>query len=266
MSINPRANLEIGESPYDRNNKNKLIILSWLAKWRCSTDRVLLRCCGIKTRSGLKLLNSLESDGLIRKISPSPIPFFNLYMLTALGVQQGVFIGLDFVDAYDCNPTHLPQRRLMHDLVVQDAVLDYLNEHNLRPNQVLPECCFQGDFGDAEKRPDAIIDGALAVELELTQKSSDRIFMAFVAALQSMNAGLFREVHYFFTHQRIHDLYLNKYSESEWPVYKFEDKSRKRPVDTGSIIKIGSFPQYANKFHFHIAKPKLSFTKTLNII
>lgn len=269
MSANPRQYLANDENPYERNNKNKLKILTWLAKWRCSTDRILLNCCGIKTRSGLKLLNSMVSNGLIRKLSPSPIPFLNLYMLTPLGVEQGIFLGLDNFDNYDCNPTHLPQRRLMHDFVVQCAVLELLAEKKIGTDEVIPEWCFNEKFGDADKRPDAIVNSLgnqFSIEMELTQKSSDRIFMAFVASLRAMNDGLFNGVHYYFIHQKLFDLYVAKYQEAEWPVYKFNEKSRNRTVNTGSIIKPDSFPELVNQFSFHIIRPNLSFSKSLNFI
>ncbi len=203
-------------APRDRQKEKLNIIYEWLLEFHYSTRQMLLQRLGLATHLHKKYFASLEEKGILKKTEVFQIKSKFIYMLTTSGERLALEKHGEKKE-YLTGHKRIKHNALRHDLAVQNYVIKMLPDHE----------CFIGEryienFNlGYNKKPDACLCvGGIRrmLEVELTPKSVDRIYVALSTHARALSQGLYDEVIYVFPTKTLRNYYLKYFMMDEWPL------------------------------------------------
>jgi hypothetical protein len=213
--------LEIFLKPSVRFSEKRDFVLHWLLEFRFSTTKVLCDALGVKRTSQTRFFVSLKKTGLFETVL-SPQVNDRIWILSYEGKQFAYLLAADKAARYRLTKSRIVSSTVIHSLCIQEAIISRGKNQFpflFRSEQFL-------DFTSAVKTPDAVFDddGSLvALEVELTQKNSKRIYLGFVNHVTLMKEGHYSKVDYVFPSEALCNIYKRRFDQPEWPLF-FRDK------------------------------------------
>ncbi|WP_417536640.1 hypothetical protein [Methylophaga sp.] len=209
-------------------------LIEWLLEFQYTTPKVLCAALGLERKSQGYFLLSLDKSGLF-KIVRSPMIREKVIILSHSGKLQAAMLS-EKAESYTMIESRIAHTTLIHSLSIQMAMIQ-------RASMTRP-FAFRYDKNITNiatgKRPDAIYDhsGTLhALEVELTQKSSKRVYAGFFEQIENMKAGHYNHVEYVFPSEALMLLYKKRFDEEFWPLF-YRDKhgKLKQQVRDGELV------------------------------
>jgi DNA-binding Lrp family transcriptional regulator len=217
---NPRGNVQ---NTLARGAEKTQLALEWIASFHFTVLPILALRLGIHENTAWRFVKKLKAKGFIRGVDVFVIRH-ELLLLTQTGLQYGEEL-TERIFHYTTEPSKINTNRVRHDLNVQMAVLSRLREGD----SFLPERLLK--WGDRRKVPDALVESRQqkwALEIELTSKSDDRIYIGFESHIKALHDGLYDQVEYIFKTKTLMDYYLRRFRSDVWPVYSWNDQQKRR--------------------------------------
>jgi hypothetical protein len=204
--------------PVSRGHQKIDLLLNWLLDWHYSTREILCQLMGgIHPKGQVAFFKKLQQRGVIQCLN-QPGQREQLIMLDTQGVQEAkCWTGRDFDYPLSESKMATTQLQVLHHLSTQIAVLKYTQD----PNMVYSYRNLPIEDEHA-KKPDAIIMvgvDTIGVEVELSRKSTDRIYRAFMDSIENLDAEHYERVLYVFDDDALADIYLDLFNEPSWPVF-----------------------------------------------
>ena len=189
---------------------------AWLTEFHYSTRRILCTGLGINPHNQTRFFSALIENEYFAE-AVHPLLKKRLLYLTTKGLQYARYDS-DRPTRYRYTPNATSAPHALHNLHIQHAVL-------IRSTLTMPF-----DFTSERyitstpkhKRPDCLIhtpDKTTALEIELTHKSTPRIYLAYIDHIDAFKANLYDHVEYIFTQQHMHQTYLGLFQTPKWPIY-----------------------------------------------
>lgn len=125
-----------------------------------------------------------------------------------------------------------PLFTIIHSFSIQQFLISQKSCENFFSESELAERKFH-------RRPDLLIvnehDSKIAVEVELTRKSSDRIYHIFRSLSRDWSDGKFDYVIFLFSSPTVKDQYEELYKKNVWPEFKSSEGGGRKLIRSGSF-------------------------------
>ena len=203
--------------PREREKQKISIIYEWLLEFHYSTRQVLLKRLGLVTHLHKPYFDSLEAKGILKQIKTFEIKSKHIYLLTTQGEKLALAVHGHKAD-YMAGHKRVKYNALRHDLAVQNYVIKLLPTHD----SFIAERYIPTVELEYHKKPDAcvIIDGKKRMlEIELSPKSVNRIYVAFTTHAEAISKGFYDEVIYVFPNDTLRKYYFKYFLMELWPSY-----------------------------------------------
>lgn len=236
-----------------RYTEKRDFVIHWLLEFGYSTPKILCEALGLDRKNQGHFFTSLKKSGLF---VTTRYPLIREYLIL-LSYPGKEFAGLlsEKAEAYNAVPSRCVTSGTFHNLCVQQAIV------NLGYSK-LPFCFTYEkhlEHIDRHKRPDALINigeeiGLTALEVELTQKSEKRIFMAFLEHVQHFENKTYGKTHYVFPNESICKSYVDRFSRDKWSRFYRDRYNKIRGVmDADNKIKTATVSdKIRSRFEFGV--------------
>lgn len=218
-----------GLHQYERHDEKVTLVLDWLGEHRYATAAILASLLGIGVNATRRFLNRLQQKGWLHcaTVSSQRAP---VWLLTTLGKSTiSAMLGKHYL--WPTEISKVSFHSLRHDLIAQEYLLQhrnqyarYLTERRLKQERKLVEPGMQ------QKIPDLVLVTSherQAIEIELTAKSQDRIYCAYVEYVTALKEGRYDKVIYVFDKPALLDKYKALFNRQQWPTFRYHGKHRK---------------------------------------
>ena len=209
-----------------REQKVRKVII-WLARFGFSTRLVLTKMLGTSYNGQNEFFKRLIDDGLVERRYVTGTSK-QLFTLTSAGVNLYKIIEPN-LSIKRVPKISLPT--LIHSMTIQEFVIS-----NNAAESVVGE--YELYKQDWLRRPDAVITNTkgtkIAIEVELTKKSSARVIYNFCNHFEDFKKGFFDRVLYLFPDDGIQKFYQDIYSDTSWPHVVYDEKKRSYKKISGS--------------------------------
>jgi len=191
-------------------------VIQWLLEFGSSTPSLLCRAMELERRNQGHFFLSLKKSGLVKTLK-NPLIGEEIYLLSAEGKMRGGYLS-EKAEKYWFSPSKIVMSTTIHSFSIQRVLAD-------RYSTSLPFKFQSERFIEhihQAKRPDALVDDdgvRVALEVELTQKSSGRIYLGFRDHLNALKEGVYEKVLYVFPTEALKKAYLKRFDASLWPMY-----------------------------------------------
>jgi len=238
-----------------RHDEKLEFCILWIAEFQVSTSSILCEAMRLKRENQGHFLKSLSDKGLVQRVR-HPIIKEDILILTHDGRLRASMLTAR-ADSYSMVPSKAVKVTTIHDLSVQRAVLSKFDIQMKRDFGVTHERHI-ADV-DRSKRPDALVDdhgSVVAVEVELTQKSSKRVYTAFFNHLDQMRAGHYERVVYFFPNDSLLSSYQKLFDKDRWPMFERKpDGKLVQKIQGGELLFADtSSPALRGRFAFSLVE------------
>jgi hypothetical protein len=225
---------ELGKSAKERNREYKHTIVSWLSLFQYSTSAILLAL--IEKPKHTKLIPSLKKTGWLQVVKTDVIGQ-DLLMLSKVGYAYAME-NFDTAVRYQKDVKRVNHQHIRHELTLQKYALTRRGDFvDIVPAKFL-------DYSSNRRKiPDAVMrvkskesSSKEALEIERWHKSVPLIYQSFYN--QSLAIGRMRyydNVTYVFPTTALMKNYQEKFNTLEWPVYEFDQKSRKMKMSDNAF-------------------------------
>lgn len=205
-----------------RNQEKIKEVIKWLAMFDYSDRNTLARMFGAVARGQGAFFKSLEESRLVITTKAPGLG------ITVYGLSES---GFNLAKLYLPHKS-LTWRRtpswnlLVHTLTVQKVLLDRRES----VESFSPERDLDLKAARANHLPDALLNYAggrrVAVEVELSRKSTPRLYNILLSHLKNIQREIYHEVLYVFPNDELMKLYKQKYDEPTWPIYTKNERGR----------------------------------------
>lgn len=205
------------------------IVLDWLLEFRFSSIDLLARRIGSTAINSNRFFNAMIGDGLIQKFANVHTNNERYVMLTAAGLSYLEVAGRDISRA-TTRVAHLGRySKIMHDLAVQQAVLNRLH--------LVDEVVWDRNIilKGVTENPDALLhhkgnDYWMAIEYERWRKDTKRIFMSFYNHSIAIKNRHYQGVFFIFDKEVDLRHYLKIFENTTWPRYERKKTGHIQPL------------------------------------
>ena len=199
------------------------LVLDWLLEFRFSSIDLLAKRLGSNAINANRFFNSLLTDGYIQAFSNIHTNNARYVILTLDGLAYLEVLGRD-VSRATTNKNALGRySRILHDIAVQYAVLNRLNQFT----EVIWDRHI--NFPDHPEKPDVLLRSPrgywVGLEYERWRKDLRRIYISFMAHTDALIKKHYSGVFYLFSLENDCNYYRSLFEAEEWPRYKREPKS-----------------------------------------
>jgi hypothetical protein len=232
-----------------RFEEKRNFVVLWLLEFQFSTPRVICKAMGLVRENQGHFFSSLKKSGLFSFVR-TPLINEEVLILNFQGKQYGAMLSPK-AESYGMSSSRVASSTAIHSLCVQVALIERCSTAQPFTFQ------YERFIHDIEKhkRPDALMDLAgsvVALEVELTQKASKRIYLGYLDHIANMKAGLYSRVEYVFPSASLCAIYQGRFDAPEWPVFH-RDKHGKvvRTLDAGEPVTANANSEaIRNRFSF----------------
>lgn len=223
-------------------------VVLWLLEFGCSTPSLMCRAMDLNRANQGHFFLSLKKSGLVRTIK-NPLVGEEIYLLSVEGKNHGAFLS-EKAEKYWLSPSKVVMSTTVHSFSIQRTIAE-------RWGVSLPFKFQSERFIEhihQSKRPDALIDDegvVVALEVELTQKSSSRIFLGFLNHLEALKEGLYQKVLYVFPSEALKKSYVKRFDQPEWPRF-IRDKHGhvRQEINDGDLVQLQIGDGVRKRFEF----------------
>lgn len=207
-------------SALERNREKTKEVIKWLGIHDYSNSLLLSELCNVKNKGQGAFYKSLEKEGLIKSNTAPGLPF-KVYVLTQNGLDMARVLLPNHVVIKKKIPSWI---YLVHSFSIQKYVLDRRNDIvDFIPEKSLPT-------EEMKHKPDGLLiyqDGKKeAIEIELTKKSTPRIYNIYISHLRNIKNEIYEKVTYIFNDDILRKHYENLCGQPLWPVYIMNDNKK----------------------------------------
>lgn len=226
MPRNPKTPVDYVQKPRQRAREKLEIILEILGKFHHSTRELLLKRLGLATHSHHNYFKTLENKNIIRRVEAYSIRNRFVYMLTPLGKSLAAERLPDQVLEYNSDPSKINHSTLRHDLAVQKAVIERLDDYDsFTSERYLPNFV----LSVSTKKPDACLEKnglKTMLEIEITPKQEGRVFRNLISHAEAMLKQYYHKVVYIFPSATVAANYKAIFDKPFWPYYEQNERGR----------------------------------------
>lgn len=213
-------------SAIDRSKDKVEAVVRWLGWFDYSDRETIASMLGVAKDGQSAFFKRLEGSGFISSEKAPGIRKV-IYSLGDAGFEYALMLLPEL---------ELKRRRrlpswvsLIHTFSVQAAVVARLEKiESIQPEKTLKHL-------RAVRLPDAILkmkDGTtVALEVELSHKSSARVYNIFLSHLKNIRNENYERVVYLFPNEGLCRLYREKYDQPRWPIYRARAGSSRLVMD-----------------------------------
>ncbi|RZI40350.1 hypothetical protein EGT07_23700 [Herbaspirillum sp. HC18] len=238
---------------HDRAREKTEIVFDWLVRFHYSNAAILMQLLGLNHAANLAYFRKLVSKGLLKSVDVSTVRK-PVLMLSAAGLSM--LENNPLASRYNWDERRIAASLTRHHLAVQVAVLNRREKWDAAtPERLIKEV--------GRKIPDAVIakDGIkTALEIELNYKSKQQIYIGLIDHIKAIRDGKYSRVEYVFTDETMRNYYRSAFDESEWPIYRWDEKAKRYKQDTyfdaektgflPQVLDAGSIPEIKETFDF----------------
>jgi hypothetical protein len=240
MILDPRPECS---NSRERYQQKALIVAKHLAEYRMSSKEHLSSLLGQKVTSTARFFQQLEKEKII-------VPFTNFHTSKSDLVRLGP-LGATMIDGPGHETTrHLlrsdrleKNERVTHDLLVQTACIDAFNSfknivemvssYNIQSSSnVADSYLFNDDLA------------AIAIEMEASQKSRDRIYFTMTNYVKMI----------YFIRETDQKYYANLFNELSWPIYKTAKRGKFLDLRSDGTLQVPADSWIRSRFKFRLLK------------
>lgn len=195
------------------------IVLDWLSRFHYSNAAIMMELLGLKHPANRAFFSKLAKKKLYLKQVDLTTLRRPVYMLTREGLSM--LPPTPITARYNTDHRRISAANARHNLMVQRVALN--RRHLL--GDVMPERLINKTD---KKIPDLMIRGqdTTVFEVELNYKSKPKIYIGLLDHFRSLRDGAYHKVEYVFLDAAMRDYYLALFNSTDWPVYKWDEKSR----------------------------------------
>lgn len=240
-----------------RNEEKTILALLWITEFKYSTKKIICDLLGVSYQGQQTFFNKINSEGLTTYIK-HPYISSNLIMLTPKGRGYAAQFSKKAI-SYNCSKTRNLNSMVFHDLATQELALTVVNK------KIPYNFSFDHYISNIEKnkRPDLIVDNEqvlTAYEIELTQKSSLRVYLAFLNHFDAMNNNVYHYVKYIFLNRDLCVIYTKLFNEVYWK-HCYRNSNNKVSVlkeasGQTKYLKVSLDSELRNRFSFDFFEVK----------
>lgn len=201
-------------------------VVLWLLEFGCSTPSLICSAMQLERKNQGHFFLSLKKSGLVKVVKSQLIPE-EIYLLSSEGKVRGSYLSIK-AEKYWFTASKIVMSTTVHSFSIQRAIID-------RWSTAIP-FSFQSErfitHIQQSKRPDALIDengSVIALEVELTQKSSSRIYLGYRNHLNFLKEGLYQKVLYVFPNEALKRNYVTRFDKDLWPLFVRDKHGKIRP-------------------------------------
>lgn len=213
---------------FDVRIQKKEKVTFWLAKFGFSNRELLSELLNVSVKGQHLFFQSLLTEGLVSEQYVSGTRK-KILTLTKLGCE---YVLLNNPEMIIKNVRSFSLYTLVHSYSIQKFLLTQKGSENFFTENELADKKFH-------RRPDMIIvnehGSKIAVEVELTRKSSDRIYHIYRSLSRDWSDGKFDFVVFLFSSPAVLQQYEELYKKNIWPEFK------KNEAGGNKLIRSGSF-------------------------
>lgn len=250
MILDPRPECS---NSRERYQQKALIVAKHLAEYRMSSKEHLSSLLGQKVTSTARFFQQLEKEKII-------VPFTNFHTSKSDLVRLGP-LGATMIDGPGHETTrHLlrsdrleTNERVTHDLLVQTACIDAFNSfknivemvssYNIQSSSnVADSYLFNDDLA------------AIAIEMEASQKSRDRIYFTMTNYVKMIQENEVAAVAFYFIRETDQKYYASLFNEIAWPIYKTAKRGKFLDLRSEGTLKVPADSWIRSRFKFRLLK------------
>ncbi len=209
-------------------------VLHWLLEFQISTPTIICQAMNLNRVGQGRFFLSLKNTGLFTFFK-NPLISGEVIILSFEGKKYSAMLSQKS-EYYTATTSRVVSSTTVHNLCVQSAIIN-------RKLSSLPFAFKYERFLmkiDKNKRPDAIYDNKgelVALEVELTQKNSKRIYLAFLEHVALMKEGLYNKVEYVFPTESLCEIYKKRFLQPTWPYFFRDNHGKIKPrLDGGTQL------------------------------
>lgn len=241
-----------GKSRWARSREKTRLLMEWLGHWRYADAHALTRLVRFKHPHHVTpWLNELSQRGVLRRLTGLTLyPKLPVYVLGATARELHPDLAQSLA-----SPAHV-QRLLRTAFALHELTLRYVVAALPDPLSARPA------VGKDGVRPDAIVTdlaGRHALELELSSKSTPRVYRALSEHADALERGAYESVRYLFSSERVRALYCEKFNATAWPQFHyFADTRRHAPIGEPRLLPPDA--DLRRRYSFEVTPTWLSVT------
>lgn len=214
-------------------------VIQWLLEFGSSTPSVLCLAMKLNRKNQGHFFLSLKKSGLFATVK-NPLIAEEMFLLSAEGKARGATLS-EKAEKYWLSPSKVVISTTIHSFSIQKTIAE-------RYDVSLPFGFQSERFIEhigKQKRPDALVDDGgeiVALEVELTQKSSGRIYLGYRNHLEALKEGLYKRVLYVFPTEALKHSYEKRFNSESWPLFLRDQHGKVRQEIRGGELleaKIG---------------------------
>lgn len=215
-------------SNFDLRMKKKEKATHWLAKFGFSNRELISELLNVSANGQHHFFKSLISEGLVSEKYVSGTKK-RILALTTLGQE---YVLLQNPEMVIKKVKSFSLYTLVHSYSIQKFLLSQKGSDNFFTENELADKKFH-------RRPDMIIvnehGSKIAVEVELTRKSSDRIYHIYRSLSRDWSEGKFDYVIFLFSSPAVLGQYKELYEKNVWPEFKINADGGRKLTRDGSF-------------------------------
>lgn len=215
-------------SNFEKSKKKQITVLHWLAKFGFSTRDILCDVLQTNYQGQNGFFNLMVRDKVIEE---NHIAGTRRKIVT-LGKAAHDVLSLNYPDLKIKKTKSFPLYTLIHSFSIQRFLISQKGSENFFSESELADKNFH-------RRPDLLITNEhgskIAVEVELTRKSSDRIYHIYRSLVRDWNDGKFNYVIFLFSSPSVLSQYKELYEKSVWPEFKTNENGGRKLIRSGSF-------------------------------
>lgn len=244
--MNKREMDWLPQNKRERGEEKKKIIFEWICLFHYSNQSILMELLGLKHPNNSTYFKKLDDAGLLQRLT---LPTLRNQVFLLSRNSLSLLTGYQYSGQYSTDPRRVSASLARHNLAVQRAIITRRHLWT----EVIPERLLKER---GKKVPDAILikDGIkTALEIELTLKTKNKIYLAFTDHARAYRDGIYKHVVYVFDDVRMRDTYQAIFDEESWPVFRF-NQAKKRYVEDTEKFNPKLLPGFRESVRFEVEK------------
>ena len=248
----------------ERYRHKALIVSKHLAEFRMSSKEILASLLSQRVTSTARFFAQLEKEKII-------VPFTNFHSsrrdLVRLGTNGARLV---YGSENKMNKNSLrsdkfeSNERVIHDLLVQTACIDVFNSFQ-KIVELVSDYNIQSSVKIADAYAITEMQQVLAVEVEASRKSRDRIYFTFQNYIDLINRGEVAGVAFYLLREADQKYFASLFNELVWPIYKSERSGGNLKLKEDSTLNVPIDSEVRKLFQFRLmksSKPPLMMVDT----
>lgn len=239
---------EVDMNKVARYEEKLKFVLCWVLEFQYTTPKLICNALGLNRANQGHFFKSLKNTGLFHFIK-NPLISEQIILLSHIGKKHSAMFS-DKAEKYYMTKTKVVNSTTIHNFCIQQSIIN-----RLAPCAIPFQFAFERHLADMDsaKKPDAIIfdpkfsepkngiENKIALEVELTRKSTKRIYLGFFDQIESMKQGFYSKVVYVFHSDDNKKIYEKLFNQELWPnFYRDSHGKIKQHIEDGDVVLVNT--------------------------